>query len=160
MTLGRFDIHYVVSTVGCYSHAPREGHLKAMVHVFGYLKHHMKRHIVYDVSKLDHSNVVLPKQNWKELYPDAKEELLTDMPEPKGEPVTITTNFDADHAHDLETQRSVTGILIFLNNTPVQWYSKQQATVESSTYGSELVAVKIACKLMMAMKYKLCMLGV
>ena len=160
VTLGRFDIHYAVSTMGWYSQAPREGHLKAMLRVFGYLKHHMKRQIIYNVSKPDHSNVVLPKQNWKELYPDAVEELPADMPEPKGEPVIITTNFDADHAHDLETRRSVTGVLIFLNNTPVQWYSKRQATVESSTYGSELVAARIACELTMAMRYKLCMLGV
>ena len=50
--------------------------------------------------------------------------------------------------------------MIFLNKTPVQWYSKRQATVESSTYGSELVAARIATELTMAMRYRLRMLGV
>jgi hypothetical protein len=82
------------------------------------------------------------------------------MPVTKGKSVHITTYFDADHAHDLETRRSVTGVMIFLNKTPVQWYSKRQATVESSTYGSELVAARIATELTMAMRYRLRMLGV
>ena len=35
-------------------------------------------------------------------------------------------------------------VLIFLNNTPVKWYSERQNTVESSTYGAELVVLRIA----------------
>ena len=100
------------------------------------------------------------EHNWSELYPDAQEELPPDMPTPKGNAVKMTTFFDANHAHDLETRRSVTGVLLFLNKTPVQWYSKRQGTVESSTYGSELVAARIATELTMAMRYKLRMLGV
>ena len=49
---------------------------------------------------------------------------------------------------------------MFLNKTPIQWYSKRQGTVESSTYGSELVAARIATELTIAMRYKLRMLGV
>ena len=81
------------------------------------------------------------------------------MPLPKRKAVKITTYFDADHAHDLETRRSVTGIMIMLNGTSVQWYSKRQATVESSTYGSELVAARISTELIITMKYKIRMLG-
>ena len=82
------------------------------------------------------------------------------MPIPRGKSVQTTTFFDSDHAHDLETRRSVTGALIYLNNTPVQSYSKRQNTIESSTYGAELVAGRIATDLTMAMRYKLRMLGV
>ncbi len=38
------------------------------------------------------------------------------------------------------TGRSVTGILDLVNQTPIDWYSKKQATVETMTYGSEFVA--------------------
>jgi hypothetical protein len=38
------------------------------------------------------------------------------------------------------TGQSVTGILHFLNKMPIDWYSKKQATVETATYGSELIA--------------------
>ena len=97
---------------------------------------------------------------WTEFYPDATEELPPDMPTPKGKPVLITWYVDADHAHDLVTRRSVTGVLLYMNSTPIKWYSKRQNTVETSTYGSELVAARIATELIMEMRYKLRMLGV
>ena len=67
---------------------------------------------------------------------------------------------DADHAHDLVTRQSVTGVLIFINNTPIRWYCKRQKTVETSTYGSELVAARVATELVMELRYTLRMLGV
>jgi len=67
---------------------------------------------------------------------------------------------DADHARDKVTRRSVTGIILLLNNTPLVWVSKRQRTVEVSTYGSEMVAARIAVELVMEMRYKLRMLGV
>src|SRR5687768_1325825 len=73
---------------------------------------------------------------------------------------TITTYVDADHARDQVTRRSVTGIVVLLNNTPVSWLSKQQKTVESSTYGSEMVASRIAIEQIISLRYCLCMLGV
>ena len=51
VTLGRFDIAYAVSTMARYTALPKEGHLKAMTRLFGYLKHHAKGKILYDTSK-------------------------------------------------------------------------------------------------------------
>ena len=51
---------------------------------------------------------------------------------------------DANLYHDLITGRAATGILHLVNGTPVDWYSKRQATVETATYGSEFVAARIA----------------
>ena len=48
---------------------------------------------------------------------------------------------------------------MLLNNTPNSWYSKRQKTVESSTYGSELVASKNAVELMIAIRYFITMVG-
>ena len=67
---------------------------------------------------------------------------------------------DTDHAHDLLTRRSVTGILLMINNTPVKWFSKRQKTVETSTYGLELVAGKQAIELILEYRYMLRMMGV
>ena len=47
---------------------------------------------------------------------------------------------DANLYHDWTTGRSVTGILHLINQTPIDWYSKKQSTVETATYGSEFVA--------------------
>ena len=160
VTLGRFDVHYAISTMARFNILPREGHLKELLRVFGYLKHFAKRRIIIDTETADHSNLKFTEHNWSELYPDSKEELPPDMPEPKGNSVKIIIYFDADHAHDLETRRSVTGIFVLFNNTPIRWYSKRQNTVETSTYGSELVAARIAVEIAMEMRYKLRMLGV
>ena len=95
-----------------------------------------------------------------EFYPDAVEDIPSDKLEGRGKLCSITCYVDADHARDQLTRRSVTGIVLLLNNTPVCWISKRQKTVESSTYGSELVAMRIAVELIMSMRYCLRMLGV
>jgi hypothetical protein len=65
----------------------------------------------------------------------------------KGTRVRMTVYVDADHAHYLVTRRSITGILVMLNNTPIRWISKRQKTVETSTYGSELSSSRDATEL-------------
>ena len=67
---------------------------------------------------------------------------------------------DANHARNRLTRRSHTGILIYLNTAPIIWYSKAQTTVESSTFGSEFVAMRIATDLIEGLRYKLRMFGV
>ena len=58
------------------------------------------------------------------------------------------------------TRRSQTGVIIFLNRAPILWYSKRQNTVESSTFGSEFVAMKTAVEQTEAQRYKLRMMGI
>jgi hypothetical protein len=74
-----------------------------------------------------------------QFYPGASEDIPKDLPPEKGPRVRMTVYVDADHAHDLVTRRSITGILVMLNNTPIRWISKRQKTVETSTFGSELL---------------------
>ena len=111
-------MHFAVSTLGRYSVAPRQGHLKAMLKVFGYLKYHMKRQIICNVEEPDFIKLEPAKQNWSELYPDARKEYPPNMPNPKGKPIKVSIYYDADHAHDLETRRLVTGVIIFLIKLP------------------------------------------
>ena len=40
----------------------------------------------------------------KSLYPDAKEYLPHDIPEPRGEPIQLNVFVDADHAGDRVTR--------------------------------------------------------
>jgi hypothetical protein len=84
-----------------------------------------------------------------------------DQPEPLGNKAHISIYIDADHhAHDMLTCCSVTGIIMFVNKTPVKWISKRQKTVESSTYGSELITSRIATGLAVEYWYTLRMLGI
>jgi hypothetical protein len=82
------------------------------------------------------------------------------MPEAIGPTIDTVCYVDADHAHDTLTRRSVSGILIFVAGMPVKWYSKRHKTVETSSYGSELVAERIAIELVQEVRYKLQMLGI
>src|SRR5687767_8150348 len=82
------------------------------------------------------------------------------MLKPKDNLCTLTCYVDADHRRDQLTRKSVTGIILLLNNTPILWVSKRQNTVETLTYGSELVASRIAIEHIIAMRYCLRMLGV
>ena len=82
------------------------------------------------------------------------------MPEPRGNAVDITCFVDANHAGNIVTRRSHTGVLIFVQNAPILWYSKRQNTVESSSFGSEFVALRVAKELIVALRYKLRMFGV
>jgi len=134
--------------------------MKAAMQIFGYLKHYKKGRIVIDTTlpSLEHLKPAV-KYDWVELYPDAKEEFPEDAPPIYGPEIKTWLYFDADHASDLETRRSVTGMVFYVNNTPVKWHSKRQNTVESSTYGSELVAARMAVDMAMEMRYKLRMLG-
>ena len=58
------------------------------------------------------------------------------------------------------TRRSHSGVLIFVNRAPIIWFSKRQATVETSTFGSESVALRQGIDLIEALRYKLRMMGV
>jgi hypothetical protein len=100
------------------------------------------------------------RYNWKEFYHDAKESVPPNAPEPRGHPVQMNAFVDANHAGNKVTRRSHTGIIIYLNCSPIQWYSKSQSTIESSTFGSEFVAMRILVEMLEAMRYKLRMMGI
>ena len=85
-------------------------------------------------------------------YPDIKEDLPSNAPKPHGKSIKLNIFCDASHATNQVTRRSTTGIIIFLNGTPVKWYSKRQNTIESSTFGFEFVALKIAAEMNDAMR--------
>lgn len=61
---------------------------------------------------------------------------------------------------DMFTQWSHNGILIFINNASIYWYSKQQATGEAPTFGSEFVALQIVVEINNVLRYKLQMIDI
>ena len=110
VTLGRSDTAYAVNTLSRYSAAPREGRLKALMRVFGYLDAHPNGRIIIDTKLHDRSQYTSARREaWDELYPDAKEDLPSNMPTPKGKEIQLTVFVDTDHARDKVTRRSVTG---------------------------------------------------
>ena len=94
------------------------------------------------------------------FYGHVVEEDPPNMPVPLGNAIQMSCFVDADHAGNKITRQSHTGIFILLNNTPVIAFSKRQNTCESSTYGSELVAMRIARDMISALRIKLKCFGI
>jgi hypothetical protein len=155
------DIAYATSAMSRINMLPREGHLIAVKRILSYLKTFPKGRVIIDTSYPDHSLYpVEDHSNCMEFYPDAGEESPNDLPPEKGPRVRMTVYVDSDHAYDLVTRRSITGILVMLNNTHIRWISKRQKTVETSNHRSELVASRVATELTLEIRYMLRSLGV
>ena len=164
--LGRADIAVEVSLLSRHLALPRRGHLEEALNIVAYL------------DKMKHSKLVMKSEplgflkderiakrfnkdaEWYDFYGDVKEEVPSDAPIPLGRPVEINAWIDADHAGDRLTRRSHTGILIFVQGAPIFWFSKRQATIESSTFGSEIVAMRSCLEFIKDVRYKLRMMGV
>jgi hypothetical protein len=69
-----------------------------------------------------------------------------DMPEPLGKDVDVRMMCDSDHAGDKRTRCFHTGFIIFYNMALIDWVSKKQATIETSVFGAEFVAMKHGIK--------------
>jgi hypothetical protein len=109
----------------------------------------------------DYSDLPELSHDWsRSVYGEITELVPHDAPEPLGKYVTLTHYVDANLMHDVVTGRSVTGILHLANKTPIDWYSKKQATVETATYGSEFVAARICVEQIIDLRNSLRYLGV
>ena len=159
--LGRVDIMLEVALLSSFLANPREGHLEAAYNIFAYLSKHVNATMAFDDRIPEVVPTAFKPTNWSDSpYKDAQEELPPKMPTPRGEPIVMSCFVDANHAGDQVTRRSQTGFIIYLNNAPISWYSKKQNTVESSTFGSEFVAMRIAVEHIRALRYKLRMFGI
>ena len=160
--MGRVDILYELSVLSTYQAAPRQGHLDQALHIFGYLKHKPKITLYLDPTRMPVvANVFRDNAHeFKEQYRDAKEMIPHDRPQPRGNSIRITAYVDSDHASNQATRRSHTGYIIFINRAPILWYSKRQNTVETSTFGSEFLAMKTVTEAIIALRAKLYWFGI
>jgi hypothetical protein len=159
--LGRLDVTTAVMSLSSYRAAPRQGHLNRIKRVIGYLSKMRNALIRVKTQMPDYSSLGEKRHNWdRSIYAGATELVPTDAPEPLGKPVVCTSYVDANLYHDLLTGRSVTGVMHFFNQTPIDWFSKKQSTVETATYGSEFVAARTATEQIIANRMALRYLGV
>ena len=158
--LGRIDILMPVCLLSSYLMSPRVGHLEQALHCFAYLNKYNRSKLVFDDTRPSYDDSSFFKHSdWSEYYPDAEEPIPTNTPEARGNSVHTSAFVDADHAGCKVTRRSHTGIIIFVNRAPIVFFSKRQNTVESSTFGSEFIAMKQSIDLIEALRYKLRMMG-
>ena len=72
----------------------------------------------------------------------------------------MTAFTDASHAANKMTRRSHTGYVVFLNHSPIVWYSKRQQTVETRTFSSEFIALKVCLEAVEHLRFKLRRFGI
>ena len=82
------------------------------------------------------------------------------MPEPLGKEVVMRCFVDDDHSGENLTHRSSSVFIIFLQMASIYYCSKRQNTVETSTFGSEFMAMKLAWKYICGLRYKLMVMGI
>ena len=126
---------------------PKSGHLARLRGIYGYLKNTKRGATRYRTGYVDHSDLPNITYEWmRTVSGEVKEITPRDAPTPKGAPISLTTYKDANLYHDFLTGRALTGVIHLLNGTPIDWFCKHQATVETATYGSEFVVARIAVK--------------
>ena len=118
---------------------------------------------MYDPGELGTNLADFERRDWTSSefgHIDGVEELPPQMAESQGIGFIIHAKVDADHASDTVMQCSCTSFLVYVNNALVHWSSKKQASVESSSFALEFVAMKQCCEYIKALKYKLRMMGI
>ncbi len=161
VSIGRFDVHTAVMSLSSFRTAPRRGHMLRVRRIYGYLAKMKNAIIRVRTDMPDYSDLPVQEFDWsRTVYGDVTEEIPTDAPTPLGKTVRLTHYVDANLMHDLLTGKSATGILHLINQTPFDWYSKKQSTVETATYGSEFVAARVCVEQAIDIRYTLRYLGV
>jgi hypothetical protein len=89
-----------------------------------------------------------------------EEAIPPDMPPPLGKDIDLRMMVDSDHAGEKKTRCSCTGFIIFCNLAPIILLSKQQATIETSVFGAEFVAMKHGIETLRGLRYKIRMIGI
>ena len=141
--------------------APRKGHLERVKRIYSYITKMKHATIRVRTEEPDFSGLPSEPYVWDySVYGNVQEDIPKDAPEPLGNYVSTTHYVDANLFHDIMTGRSVTGILHLFNKTPMDWYSKKQATVETATYGSEFVAARTCTEQIIEIRNTLRYMGV
>ena len=149
--LGRVDMITEVSALA--------SHL-ALYHTFAYLKNKHNSRMVFDPTYYAIDLGKFKECDWKQFYGDVREPIPPNAPEPRGKEVELRAYIDSSHADDKLTRRSQSGHFIFMNSALIASMSKKQATIETSVFGAEFVAMKHVMETLRGLRYKLRMMGV
>ena len=161
ISLGHFDIAVHVMSLSRFRAQPRKGHLDRAKRIVGYLLFLPDGAIRFRTGEPDFSSLKDQEYDWtRSVYSGACEQIPHDIPKPLGKHVQTTHYVDANLHHDLATGKAVTAALHFLNQTPIDAYTKRQSTVETATYGSEFVAARTAADQIIDIRTTLQYLGV
>ena len=137
------DLTFAVASLSRFNVPPRENHLITSVKMLGYLKNYPKKGYGIDPSpfqanspsnKVEH-NFNHQCDHFKEhVDPRFLDLLLKELD-------TIVFVYE-NHGYDSVTGKETTSLLTFVGSTPVDWGAMHQPSVQTTTCGTELNALK------------------
>ena len=118
--------------------------------------------VVFDLfqSKVDESEFVLGKTNWRGFYGDIKEEPPPGILNPLVNSAHTTCFVHNNNYGNVVTWSLHTCVFIYVKNAPVILFSKKQKNFESSMFSSEFLAMRITRYISVLLRYKLRIFGV
>jgi hypothetical protein len=152
----RPDIGYAVNVLARHVANPGKPHWRALVHLLRYLRGTMDLGVHY--CGLKTQGFILERERRQGLRRSQD-----DLPNPDLLSESFRNNLiayaDADWGSDLETRRSVSGWVVFLNGGPVAWRVKRQQTVATSSAESELYSLGDCIKELLCLRAMMLDLG-
>ena len=161
VTLGQYDVHYTTRQwlwSAMVAMTLREGHMRAMARVFGYINSYAKMSITYDTDILDFSGLTFRSYEWEQIWWRNCPMTCLLLKENQWEWAAPSTPIVQDVCGQGGLQQGL--LCSWTRHQSSGWYSKQQNTVETLTYGLELVAARSATEFTIELWYKVGMLGV
>ena len=139
---GHVDIAVHVMSLSRFRAQPRKGHLDRTKRTVGYLLFLPDGAIRFRTGEPDFSSLDDQEYDWtRSVYSGACEQIPHDIHKPLGEHGQTTHYVDANLHHDHATGKAVTAVLHFLNQTPIDVYSKRHHLVSSHRV-KEAIALK------------------
>ena len=127
---GHFDIAVHVMSLSRFRAQSRKGHLDRAKRIVGYLLFLPDDAIRFRTGEPNFSSLNDQEYDWtRSVYSGACEQIPHDIPKPLREHGQTTHYVDANLHHDHATGKAVTAVLHFLNQTPIDAYSKRHHLV-------------------------------
>ena len=127
---GHFDNAVHVISLSRFRAPPRKGYLDRTKRIVGYLLFLPDCAIRSRTGEPDFSSLNDQEYDWtRRVYSGACEQIPYDIPKPLGEHGQTTYYMDANLHHDHATGKAVTAVLHFLNQIPIDAYSKRHHLV-------------------------------
>ena len=151
----------LLSTHNC---VPRKGQHQATYFIFLFLKYKLKNgrtgRILFENNIPDCVDSRFVKDDWRDIYGELEENIPWKSPNPTGKLVKLICYVEAYHAVNLANQTFHNGTLIYLHNDPIVWFYNNQDTVESSTFVSEVIVMRLTVEMIGCLIFKLWVIGV
>ena len=145
-----------VSTIASMMALLREGHLNSVFKMISFLKSDHNSTTVCESTSPEIDQTQFLTEAWSENpYGPCKKDTPSNAPSPRGIRFTMRAFVNSDHAGASVTRRSRTDFIVFLNSDPSLVYSKNQGSCETSSFGSEFIAIKSFCKNLRGLHCKL-----